>query len=314
MRLVTDRSALKGISFENTVATIGVFDGVHLGHQEVIRRLTEIKETEGRDTSILLTFDRHPLSVTHPEMVPPLLTTLEEKISILARLNVDTIIVEPFSEETARLDYRAFISTRLIDELDLRHLVMGYDFHLGADREGSQERIVEEGTRSGFNVTIVPPVVLGGRAISSTRIRKAITERKLDQAARYLGRVYFFDAEVTSGEKVGRKLDFPTANLTVSEGGKLLPPSGVYAVDTEVEGSTYGGMMNIGTAPTIHGDGRHRIEVHLFDFSGDLYGKRIRVSCRAFVRCEKKFKSSQELQLQLVRDREKVLRILEKKS
>jgi riboflavin kinase/FMN adenylyltransferase len=313
MKVVMDQGGAQELPFEDSVVTIGVFDGVHTGHQNVLRRLAAVKRETGSSLSVLLTFDRHPLSVTKPERAPKLLTTLDEKLSILGDLDMDVVLVERFTAETACLDYRTFLSDRLVGRLGMKHLVVGYDFHLGRDREGSQEQIVAEGRRGGFGVTIVPPVVLCGSVVSSTKIRRAIRERKLGRAARLLTRDYFFDAEVVRGAGLGSGLRFPTANVEVADRAKLLPPSGVYAVRAGSGGMLLDGMMNIGSAPTLHQEGGTRIEVHLFDFEDDLYGKSLRIHCVEYIREEKRFEGAAELQAQLERDREKAAGILEKK-
>jgi riboflavin kinase/FMN adenylyltransferase len=313
MKIISDQQELSRGAFADTVVTIGVFDGVHRGHAEVIRTVAAVKGEERRKASVLLTFEAHPLMVTHPEMVPPLLTTLEEKLHILESLDIDVAVIQRFSRETAETDYRTFIGERLIEALGMRHLVVGYDFHLGRGREGSQERLLEEGRRLGFSVTVVPPVVLQGSVVSSTKIRRDIMERRLEHAARCLGRPYFFESEVVRGEGLGRRIGFPTANVRVPGKGKLLPPGGVYAVKAEVSGASFGGMMNIGSAPTLHVDGAQHIEVHLFDFSRELYGERIRVHCLGFVREERRFESAEKLRAQLMQDRETAYTFLEKK-
>ncbi len=299
---------------KDTVITIGVFDGVHLGHQRVIRSLAAKKKETGAKRSILITFDRHPLCVTHPEMAPPLITTLDEKLSLLKRFDIDLIFVERFTRKVARMEYRDFIDRRLVDRLGMVHLVIGYDFHLGRGRRGAQNQLVEAGRNAGFGVTVVGPIVLGGSVISSTKIRRAILEHRIEQAARCLGGHYFFDADVVRGEGLGRGLEFPTANVAVPASNKLLPADGVYAVEVDVEEATHGGMMNVGAAPTLHAGGEKRIEVHLFDYSGDLYGRRLRVHCLAFLRRERTFPGPAELAAQLHRDRESALAVLEKKD
>jgi riboflavin kinase/FMN adenylyltransferase len=314
MLVISGRPAkATGGVFEDTAVTIGVFDGVHRGHTAVIGELAEIKARERLRQSIVLTFENHPLAVTHPEMVPPILTTLDEKLHVLEGLGVDVVIVESFTPEVAGTDYRAFIERELAGRLGMRHLVVGYDFRLGRGREGSRERLAAEGKRLGFGVTIVPPVVSGGSVISSTKIRGMILERKLERAARFLGRPYFFEAEVVRGEGLGRDLGFPTANLEVRDARKLLPPGGVYAVEVDAGGARRGGMMNIGSAPTMRAGGSRRIEVHLLDFSGELYGERVRTHCLRFVREERRFGSPDELRAQLMQDRDVIYRILEKK-
>ncbi|UCF04817.1 MAG: riboflavin biosynthesis protein RibF [bacterium] len=313
MKIIRDASLVSDRQFTESIVTIGVFDGVHIGHQDVIGRAWEIKKEIEARQSIILTFDRHPMSVTHPEAVPPLLTTLDEKLTLLEKLPGDRIIVEHFSSEIARIDYHEYIARMLIERLGMVHLVVGYDFHLGRGREGSQERLVTEGAASGFGVTIVPPVVLSGRAVSSTKIRRAVLERRLDRVRRYLGRPYFFDADVVRGKALGRTVGFPTANVAVRAREKLMPPHGVYAVCVDLAEGSFNGMMNIGVAPTLHDDEQRRIEVHLLDFSGDLYDRRMRIHCIEFIREEKKFESADALTEQLMHDRQKVLMILEKK-
>ncbi len=313
MEIIRNTEAIAARRFENTAVTIGVFDGVHRGHSEVLRRLREIAAAGGHAASVLVTFDRHPLCVTHPEMAPPLLTTLEEKLHVLGRLGVDVAVVERFTRETAGIDYSTYLAGRLAGELGMRHLVVGYDFHLGRGREGSQERLAAEGRRLGFGVTIVPPVVLQGSVVSSTKIRRDIMERRFEHAARSLGRPHFFEARVVPGEGIGRTLGFPTANLSVEDPGKLLPPRGVYAVLVEAASGRYGGMMNVGRAPTMRADGRDRIEVHLLDFSGDVAGERLRTHCLAFVREERRFAGAEELRAQLMQDERTVRGLLEKK-
>jgi riboflavin kinase / FMN adenylyltransferase len=313
MKIIEDPRNLEPGAFTGTAVTIGVFDGVHRGHTEVVRTLVGAKRAGGLSASIVLTFDAHPLSVTHPEMAPPLLTTLSEKLHLLAAMDVDYAIVERFSSETASIDYRDYLSGLLVAKLGMRHLVVGYDFRLGRAREGSQERLVEEGRRLGFAVTIVPPMVLQGSVLSSTRIRRDIVERHLEHAARCLGRPYFFEATVVRGEGLGRGIDFPTANAEIADAAKLLPPGGVYAVEVDALGAVYGGMMNIGIAPTLHADGARHIEIHLFDFAGDLYGTLIRVRCRGFIREERRFGSADDLRAQLMHDRQTAYAMLEKK-
>ncbi len=297
----------------DSAVTVGVFDGVHTGHQKVISDAIEKAREAGLQRTVLVTFDRHPMSVTRPEAAPGLLTTLDEKLSLLQGLGLDMIFVEKFDEKTASIPYADYIRNRLAGSLGMRHLIVGYDFHLGRGRQGGGEALIEEGKRSGFGVTVVPPVVVGGTAVSSTRIRKDVMERKMGRAARFLTRPFFFDADVESGGGVGRELGYPTANACVAHSEKLIPPGGAYAVTVDTGGVSYGGMMNIGLAPTVRCDGRESIEVHLFDFDGDLYGSRLRINVVEYVRDERRFRGREELMDQLMRDSVKVRWILEKK-
>jgi riboflavin kinase/FMN adenylyltransferase len=306
----TDK-AIPGMA--DSAVTVGVFDGVHAGHQKVIGEALRKAGEAGLGRTILVTFDRHPMSVTRPGEAPGLLTTLDEKLSLLRGLGLDMIFVEKFDDATASIPYTEYIGKRLVGDLGMRQLIVGYDFHLGRGRHGGSEALVEEGARSGFGVTIVPPVVVRGTAVSSTRIRKDVTERKMGRAARFLTRPYFFDADVESGGGVGRELGYPTANACVAHGEKLIPPGGAYAVIVDTGEASFGGMMNIGLAPTVRCDGRESIEVHLFDFDGDLYGSRLRIHVVEYIRDERRFRGRGELMDQLMRDSVKVRRILEKK-
>ena len=297
----------------DSAVTIGVFDGVHTGHQKVISEALERAREAGLRRTVLVTFDRHPMSVTRPEDAPGLLTTLDEKLSLLQGLGLDVIFVEKFDDVTASIPYADYIKNRLVVDLGMRHLTVGYDFHLGRGRRGGSEALIEEGKRSGFGVTVVPPVVVGGTAVSSTRIRKDVMERKMGRAARFLTRPYFFDADVERGGGVGSELGYPTANACVAHSEKLIPPGGAYAVTVDTDGTSYGGMMNIGLAPTVRCDGRESIEVHLFDFDGELYDSRLRIHVVEYIRDERRFRGREELMDQLLRDSVKVRRILEKK-
>ena len=293
----------EGIEPAPSVVTIGVFDGVHAGHQQVISKALEKSDEAGLERTVLVTFDRHPMSVTRPEAAPGLLTTLDEKLSLLQDLGLGFIYVERFDEATAGIPYGGYIKERLTGALGMRELVVGYDFHLGKGREGGSEALAAEGERAGFGVTVVPHVVVGGTAVSSTRIRKDVSERKMGRAARFLTRPYFFDADVERGGGVGRELGYPTANACIAHCEKLIPPAGAYAVRVETGGAVLGGMMNIGLAPTVRCDGRESIEVHLFDFEGDLYGSRLRIHVLEYIRDERRFRGRGELRELLLKDR-----------
>lgn len=313
MEILRDESSISKRKFENTAVTIGVFDGVHRGHVQVLSRLLDIAASGKHSEAVVLTFDRHPMSVVHPESAPSLLTTLEEKLSVFDEMGVKIAVVEHFTSEVASKVYSSYIADRLVGTLGMRHLVIGYDFHLGRGRTGSREALEAEGRRLGFGVTVVPPVVLEGSVISSTRIRHDIMAKKISRAARFLGRPFFFDAEVVRGEGIGRSLGFPTANLLVGDSSKLLPPRGVYIVEVDTPDGRFGGMMNIGSTPTIRVGSQRRIEVHIFRFSGDLLGKRVRVHCLSFMREEIRFADLEALREQLLQDRGEAMRFLEKK-
>ncbi len=311
MKVISGSGSAAGLIKGASAVTIGVFDGVHAGHQKVLASLLRAKEEGGAANSVLITFDRHPLSVTHPEMAPPLLTTLNEKISLIENMGVDYVLVENFSREYSETDYRRFIKDNLVERLSMTHLVIGYDLRLGRGRKGSPEMIKRESRLGSFDLTVVSPQKIGDDIVSSSRIRNYVLKRELEKAARSLTRDYFFDACVVRGNMLGKKIDFPTANLEVDSKEKLVPPRGVYAVIAEIGGKSHRGMMNVGSSPTVSGiGGKERVEVHLLDFSENIYGKKIRVRCRSFVREEKPFNGIEELKGQLKRDREKVKTIL----
>lgn len=283
--------------------TLGVFDGVHRGHQRIIEEVTSWRGRDGVETVYLLTFDPHPTVVTHSRRTPPVLTTIEERLELVARFPLDGVFVVPFDETTRHTEYREFIQRYLLEAMDMRRLVIGYDCHFGHKREGSPERVAEEGRRRGFGVTIVPPVELDGDVVSSTVIRETLEAGHVARANHLLGHAYLVSGVVSGGDGRGRELGFPTANLTVEEPLKLWPPRGVYAVRVRLGEATHNGMMNVGTAPTVK-TGGPLIEVHLFDFDRAIYGERLYVYCEARLRDERRFRTVADLVDQLHRDRE----------
>jgi riboflavin kinase/FMN adenylyltransferase len=287
-----------------SAVTLGVFDGVHLGHQRIIDELVHARKRPGIHQCYLVTFDPHPLVVTHSRMTPPTLTTIEERVALLSRYDLDGILVLRFDEHLAGLDYRVFLERYLIRPFDMKHLVLGYDCHFGRNREGSPERVVHEAPKHGLSATVVPALVSGGEIISSTRIRNALIEGDLETANALLGHPYLLSGVVGRGHGMGRGLGFPTANLTIVDPFKLWPPRGVYAVRVDIEGHLHDGMMNIGRAPTMKSlpEEAREAEVHLFEFEGDLYDEHLFVYCCAYLRNERKFAAPAELAAQLARD------------
>jgi riboflavin kinase/FMN adenylyltransferase len=304
-------NALEKLDFpRGTVVTIGVFDGVHAGHRRVIDKLSQTKRAENAQASILITFDRHPLDVISPDTSPKLITTLEEKIKILEGLGIDKLVIQKFDRRTARVSYISFISDVLVGQLNIKHLIVGYDFHMGRGGEGSVEKLKKECAKNGFGLTVVPPARVDGIVVSSSKIREAVRNRNLRWANKMLPGSYFFDARVTEGEGLGRSIGFPTANLQIESEKKLLPPDGVYAARVVVSGKWHDGMMNIGYSPTFHGEGERRMEVNIFDFTGKLYGEVISVYPVKFIRDEINFKHSDRLRRQLQIDKEKTVKTL----
>ena len=286
-----------------TVITVGTFDGVHRGHQLVLEKTASHARDAGL-TSIALTFDPHPLDVVNPSATPPLLTLWEEKAEALSQSSIDQVVVVPFDSDLAALTAEQFVDRVLIERYAMQQLVIGHDHGFGRGRGGDVESLRMIGYKRGLTVDVVPPVMgSDGTPISSTGIRRAIAHGDLARAADGLGRRYSFSGRVTSGEGRGKLLGYPTLNLELGSRRKLMPPHGVYAVRVEGKSAAYGGMMNLGPRPTF-GDETISHEVHLFDATGDWYGRTVRVEFVSRLRDTMKFSGPDELMKQLGRDAE----------
>lgn len=303
MKVARHLDELRALSPARSAVTLGVFDGVHRGHQHIIEELIARRETGHVQSAWLITFDPHPILVTHSLATPALLTTIDERLELLSRYPLDGVFVLPFDEETARTNYRDFIQRYFIDAMDMRELVLGYDCHFGHRREGSPERVMEEGARRGFAVKVVPAVHVDGEVVSSSTIRARLEAADLERVNDLLGHPYLIRGRVVEGEGRGRDLGFPTANLRVSDPHKLWPPVGVYAVRVRWRDWIYEGMMNIGRSPTIKRSEHDEIEVHIFDFDNHIYAEDLSVQCEAFLRPEQKFPTVTALIDQLAADR-----------
>lgn len=257
------------------MVTVGTFDGIHLGHLAVIDEVKERAEALGA-RSVLVTFEPHPLAVLRPEAAPPRLTTFQEKKTLLAQTGLDYIVFLPFTRELAELSAREFVSEILVDRLGLRHLVIGFDHRLGRGRSGDLPELRAIGRELGFETDVVGAVLLDELPVSSTRIREALAEGRVREAARELGRPYSFSGEVVRGDGRGRGLGFPTANLRVDDREKLLPLDGIYAVHATVKGEREEGVLHLGPRPTFPGATRS-VELHLLDFADDIYGETVQV-------------------------------------
>ena len=262
-----------------TVATVGTFDGVHLGHWSVLQEISRRAEVTGR-RSVLVTFDPHPLKIVRPEHCPPLLTTALEKKEILAESGLAYAVFISFTQALSKYEPRRFVEEILLDRLAVEELVIGYDHGFGKDRSGDSETLVAIGAELGFGVDVVPPVSAGGSPVSSSRIRAAIARHDMAEAQACLGRPYSVRGVVVKGEGRGRGLGFPTANLRVGERDKLIPPEGIYAVRAHLRGGTHAGALHLGPRPTFKGS-PPTIELHLMDFDRDIYGEDI---CVDFIR------------------------------
>ncbi len=288
---------------ENIVIGLGNFDGVHIGHQKLIYNLVQMaKEING--IPAVFTFHPHPLAVLKPESCPPQLLSQEHKQKIFARLGVKILLTIPFNLKLACLSPEDFVSMVLCEEIGVRGVVVGYNYTFGHRGRGTPELLKDLSEIYGFALQVVQPVMVEGQTVSSTMIRHLIKTGDVSGAAKLLGYDPFTAGEVVAGEKRGRTLGFPTANLELDQ-EILVPANGVYAAKIYHNSDTYFGLANIGVKPTFHGKKRN-IEVHLLDFCEDLYGKQIKVSFTRRIRGEKKFASPSELIKQIEMDIHKV--------
>jgi riboflavin kinase/FMN adenylyltransferase len=292
--------------FERAVLTIGTFDGVHLGHRKIIEQLVnEANRVKG--TSIVLTFFPHPKHVVgNNDEAVLLLNTLEEKVKLLSEAGVDHLVVTPFTMEFAELSAENYIKDFLVKSFNPYTLIIGYDHRFGKNRIGDFNMLHKYSTEFGYNVMEVPEHILAHIKISSTQIRKQLLLGNVEQANEILGYNYFFSGIVIDGEKRGRTIGFPTANLQISDTEKLIPANGVYAIDVTIEDTKiqYEGMMNMGIKPTFNGQEKS-IEVNIFDFNEMIYGKKLTIFLKLKIRDEMKFDSVEALVSQLNKDREK---------
>lgn len=292
------------------VVTVGTFDGVHRGHQAILRYLLA-RAQKRNGVSTVVSFDPHPREVVHDERVP-LLTTVEERAALLDAHGLDRFVVIPFTKVFARLAPRAYVEEILLARVGLKEIVIGYDHRFGRDREGDRALLERMGAAHDFSVDVIPPQEVDHDVVSSSAIRRLLAEEgDVQRAAELLGRPYTLGGLVERGEGRGRQLGYPTANIAVRSDRKLVPAIGVYAVRVGIGegGPLYGGMMNIGRRPTFEGMDV-TVEVHLLDFEGDLYGETLRVEFLRRLRDEQKFDGPDVLVAQLSRDEEHCRRVL----
>ena len=289
---------------DGAVVTVGTFDGVHRGHQDVLATLVRHAEARGLP-SVVITFDPHPLEVVNPAAAPPLLTLTEEKLAMLAQTGVSYVAVVPFTTQLAALEAEQFVDDVLLGRFAMRELLVGHDHGFGRGRMGDIEVLRQLGRSRDFQVTVLPPVFAAdGHAISSTAIRRSVAGGDLARAALGLGRPYSIAGTVVRGDQRGRTIGYPTLNLSPPSPRKLLPPDGVYAVRVQLPEGEFGGMLNLGPRPTV-GDQQRRIEAHVFDSRGDWYGAAVRLDFMARLRGTKPFPGLDALKAQLGDDETK---------
>lgn len=290
-------------------ATIGTFDGVHLGHKKIINRLNEVAAENDLCTT-LITFYPHPRLIVRGGLKPvKLLTAQNEKLELLEPAGLDQVLIIPFDESFSNIDYRTFLQDILIKRLDVRALVMGYDHAFGKNREGDFANLKALSQEFGFYIEKVGPLELNGELIGSSAVREMIRYGEVDRAAQFLGRPYSICGAVVHGAARGRLINFPTANLHLEYENKLIPENGVYAVDVVIEKEVFKGMLNIGFKPTFETGQAFTIEVNIFNFDREIYGKQLKVLFKKRLRSEKKFDSKEALSTQLEIDKIQSLKL-----
>lgn len=294
--------------FKNAVITIGTFDGVHEGHQKIIDAL--IKETKkAGGESVIITFDPHPRKIVNPSEPLQLINTLSEKTELLAKAGIDHLVVVPFTSRFADQSAEEYIETFLIGHFHPATIIIGYDHHFGKGRKGNYKLLEEKAAEFNYTLLEIPKHVLDEIGVSSTKIRNALLQSDIDTANKLLGYDFFFEGNVIEGDKLGRQLGYPTANLEYTDIEKIRLGHGVYAVYVEINGVTKKGMLSIGNRPTLT-DSNERIEVNIFDWDKEIYGQTLRVIVKKYLRPQEKYDSLEALIQQLHRDKKESLRCL----
>ena len=303
MEIITSLDAELKNKYPATVIALGTFDGLHLGHTDVINTARNYAERSGIKLAVF-TFSNHPLALIRPDLVPVRIISAEEKIKLLESFGVDYLINIPFTEDFAALSPDEFLEKLAC--FNYRCLVVGENFTYGFLGSGKTETLERSGRKNGFDVIVRPLVKINGNVVSSTGIRNLIQAGHIEYANRMLGRAYAITGTIVHGEQRGRKLGFPTANIELLHGEMAVPAPGVYAVTVSIEGSIYEGMGNIGNNPTFNNVEHARLEVNLFNCSGDLYGKTMSVQFHKYIRAEKKFSGVEELCRQIEEDKKAI--------
>lgn len=307
MAVFTDLQTLP--SFHKPVLTIGTFDGVHLGHARILEEVVRHAREAGGE-SMLITFEPHPRKLLFPDQPLHLLSPLRDKIELVLASGIDHVVVAPFTKDFSELDAESYIRDFLVARFRPYGIIIGYDHRFGRDRSGNIAMLHQLSGQYDYRVFEIPAQMIDDATVSSTKIRKALDEGKVEEAAHMLGRPYCLGGTVVSGAQLGRTIGFPTANVAPADPEQLVPARGVYAVWAEVNGERHAAMMNIGFRPTVTQEIKLHLEAHLLDWSGDLYEQELRLHFVARLRDEQKFPSLDALKEQLGKDREAAGRIL----
>jgi riboflavin kinase/FMN adenylyltransferase len=297
-------------STKKTILTLGTFDGVHIGHKKILERITQNTEN-GKYESLVLTFFPHPRMVLQEKSEIKLLNTITEKSKLLEATGIENLVIHPFNESFSRLTAEEFVHSILVDQFHIQKIIIGHDHRFGRNRTANIDDLIAFGHEYGFEVEQISAQEIQDVSVSSTKIRKALNEGNMSLANDYLGYNYFLSGEVVQGKQLGRTIGFPTANIEINDEYKLIPKAGVYVVKALIDQKEVSGMMNIGFNPTVNGQ-KQTIEVNLFDFDADIYGKKIQVSLLQYLRDEQKFGSVDLLKEQLHLDRKNALTFLNK--
>jgi riboflavin kinase/FMN adenylyltransferase len=287
---------------KSSVITIGTFDGVHVGHQQIIHRLVDTARKNDLQ-ALVLTFFPHPRMVIQNDANIKLINTIDEKAKQLAQLGVDHLVVKEFTKSFSRLTALEYVRDILVNKLKVKHIIVGYDHHFGRNRMANINELKEFGAFYDFEVTEIEPQEVDDVAVSSTKIRSAILEGNIPIANKFLGYNFMLTGTVIKGKGLGKTLDFPTANIQIEAAYKLIPKHGVYVVKSQIKGVEVFGMMNIGKNPTVSEGNQTKIEVHFFDFSANLYGAVLKIELLDHLRSEIKFPNIEALKLQLEKDK-----------
>ena len=308
--MITVRNISKYKEEHPTVITIGTFDGVHIGHLKILNKIINHAKSTALKSSVL-TFFPHPRMVLQKDTNIKLLNTIDEKITILEKLGLDVLIIHPFTREFSRLTATEFVRDILVNTLNIKKVIIGYDHRFGRNRTANISDLITFGSTYNFTVDEIPAQEIDDVSVSSTKIRKALEDGDIETANSYLGYEYMLTGTIIKGKGIGKQLGYPTANLYIAEDYKLIPKNGAYVVNSSIADKTIYGMMNIGYNPTVNGTEKS-IEINFFDFEADLYDQKIQINILVRLRDEHKFESIEALKAQLAKDKEKSIEFIQR--